>query len=617
MRGKAIGTSITAALMLSSVLSVFPANAVSAADRGTLTVTIIDEDTNELFTEDRDCFSIIGGSIHLSSWNPSKSNPHTVTDVQASFDYVVQYTAKDYDGYTYYIDTEKGEPMISFADVTDKDVTVYIKKNIWGSSSDTTTPETPVSTELKTFEELYALEENELKQYCTDHKINYISPEEAKNQIANKCGINIMVKPNDYLINADGDLLESEDLSAFNKSNFADYDFGKMVSDLQYPESDYKFDSAKNDFAFYSVSEPDNNGNPKQKYLKLVQVHIDINTANSNRSSERLYQLMAIWAEQNPIVYTVSLEKVGTLPDEAITDLDTIRSMISNYIKDNKIQARVLPKNEMSEDLADSVVNVEYYYQDTDVSEKISAFIKESNISSELVKMITAENVSEDTRGDVNSDGEFNVADVVLLQKWLLAVPDTNLANWKAANFLYDDRLDVFDLCLMKRALIEKMNDEPQNVDTTFKFQSVTDIRYNDDNHTKWTGFVARSENDLINILTENEGVSADKALIEGIDSNTFKDKSVVIVYSICTAGNSYSIIDSISVKGTGIDVSTTSKKPMMATPDMLMRRYVYLIDNIAATNISGFTFNDTSSYYQYEEEADVIKWFKEWCQQQ
>lgn len=219
--------------------------------------------------------------------------------------------------------------------------------------------------------------------------------------------------------------------------------------------------------------------------------------------------------------------------------------------------------------------------------------------------------------GDVNNDGAFNVSDVVLLQKWLLAVPDTHLENWKAADLCDDDRLDVFDLCLMKRALIEKMNDEPQNVDTTFKFQSVTDIRYNDDNHTKWTGFIARSENDLINILAENEGVSADKASIEGIDSNTFKDKSVVIVYSTCTAGNSYSIIDNISVKGTGIEGSTVSKKPMIATPDMLFRRYIYFIDKNAVTDVNGFTFNDTASYYQYEEETDVIKWFRDWCQAQ
>ena len=56
--------------------------------------------------------------------------------------------------------------------------------------------------------------------------------------------------------------------------------------------------------------------------------------------------------------------------------------------------------------------------------------------------------------GDVNADGEFNVSDVVLLQKWLLAVPNTHLPNWKAGNFCEDDRLDVFDLCLMKRLLI-------------------------------------------------------------------------------------------------------------------------------------------------------------------
>jgi len=66
-----------------------------------------------------------------------------------------------------------------------------------------------------------------------------------------------------------------------------------------------------------------------------------------------------------------------------------------------------------------------------------------------------------DLMGDCNADGDFSVADVVLLQKWLLAVPDTHLANWKASDFCEDDRLDVFDLCLMKRKLIEKMNDIP------------------------------------------------------------------------------------------------------------------------------------------------------------
>lgn len=56
--------------------------------------------------------------------------------------------------------------------------------------------------------------------------------------------------------------------------------------------------------------------------------------------------------------------------------------------------------------------------------------------------------------GDVNDDGIFNISDIVLLQKWLLAVPDTKLVNWKAADLCKDGRIDVFDLCLLKRKLV-------------------------------------------------------------------------------------------------------------------------------------------------------------------
>lgn len=53
--------------------------------------------------------------------------------------------------------------------------------------------------------------------------------------------------------------------------------------------------------------------------------------------------------------------------------------------------------------------------------------------------------------GDVNADGKFNIADVVIMQKWLLAVPDTRLADWQAGDFCADGKLDAFDLCLMKQ----------------------------------------------------------------------------------------------------------------------------------------------------------------------
>gem|GEM_PF-445991 len=62
-------------------------------------------------------------------------------------------------------------------------------------------------------------------------------------------------------------------------------------------------------------------------------------------------------------------------------------------------------------------------------------------------------------KGDVNGDGEFSLADLVLLQKWLIADPDAQLANWKAADFSNDGKLTAADLSLMKRALLGKQTD--------------------------------------------------------------------------------------------------------------------------------------------------------------
>lgn len=60
-------------------------------------------------------------------------------------------------------------------------------------------------------------------------------------------------------------------------------------------------------------------------------------------------------------------------------------------------------------------------------------------------------------RGDVNADGKFNVADAVVLQKWLLGVSDIKIADWQAGNLHNDNILDVFDFCLMKKELTLKI----------------------------------------------------------------------------------------------------------------------------------------------------------------
>lgn len=56
--------------------------------------------------------------------------------------------------------------------------------------------------------------------------------------------------------------------------------------------------------------------------------------------------------------------------------------------------------------------------------------------------------------GDVSGDFMLRLNDAVLLQKWLLAEPDTVLADWKAGDLDGNGRLNGADLTLLKRALL-------------------------------------------------------------------------------------------------------------------------------------------------------------------
>lgn len=74
-----------------------------------------------------------------------------------------------------------------------------------------------------------------------------------------------------------------------------------------------------------------------------------------------------------------------------------------------------------------------------------------------LLSVIKAEMTSQtEITGDINADGKFNIADAVALQKWLICAADAekSIVNWKAGNLIDDDRLDVLDLCMMKRTLL-------------------------------------------------------------------------------------------------------------------------------------------------------------------
>lgn len=53
--------------------------------------------------------------------------------------------------------------------------------------------------------------------------------------------------------------------------------------------------------------------------------------------------------------------------------------------------------------------------------------------------------------GDVNADGVCDIADVVAMQKWLLAFPGAELADWEAGDLCKDNRLDSYDICILRQ----------------------------------------------------------------------------------------------------------------------------------------------------------------------
>lgn len=58
--------------------------------------------------------------------------------------------------------------------------------------------------------------------------------------------------------------------------------------------------------------------------------------------------------------------------------------------------------------------------------------------------------------GDLNDDGNFSIADAVLLQRLLLTDHDASPAKWKSGDFVNDDRLDARDLSAMLQKLLAR-----------------------------------------------------------------------------------------------------------------------------------------------------------------
>lgn len=154
-----------------------------------------------------------------------------------------------------------------------------------------------------------------------------------------------------------------------------------------------------------------------------------------------------------------------------------------------------------------------------------------------------------EVQGDINGDGIFNVSDVVLFQKWLLSGSDTDLINWKNADFYEDGKIDAFDLCLMKKELTEqtkpKLSENRYDYNLLEKYDKsvssqVSVFIQDDEALIMWKTPVFYEQNGCIQ---EIKSVDSCKYKIENFEMIEIADSDTVYYYGTSPKGYTYCVV--------------------------------------------------------------------------
>lgn len=357
------------------------------------------------------------------------------------------------------------------------------------------------------FDTLLNMGEDDLMKYCEQYGLKYISAEDAANNIKSSNILNAMMKVDSYIKDGKMDTTISSDISDIDQHNISDYDFDKMVSDLDLPEKYYDITPDMSLFATFQDSKEIPDSEEREKFfVKLARVPIRVKADLIGSENEvRLYQLAMIWVSKCSEVYNFSIQYLETNDSSDNNEdifpktEDEYKTFIKKYGNVSVHGKYIVYCGEINYSTGEKLIveqsgkAVIKEYTNYTISQGLTGFAGDSAKSVYIYEAVTPgtvkvsftagrpwDNDNNDSRknignyevgedltitetneftntvkGDVNGNGEFSISDVVLLQKWLLAAPNTQLTNWKAADFYADGKLDVFDLCLMKQYLTE------------------------------------------------------------------------------------------------------------------------------------------------------------------
>lgn len=231
----------------------------------------------------------------------------------------------------------------------------------------------------------------------------------------------------------------------------------------------------RNDSEFYSRTYQDNEvfgWNLKENITDggeyRIEVYISITDGDAYAEKKHTYTIYVIGSTIDYIeAFDLETPIVGKEPDYTVTcDIPGVyvHDVVWNYY-DEKWEWLVMDDGAVFETGQRYEATIEFRTEDgfsfTETSDGMTAYI--NGMEATVVWNPYATNkayveleITPLGMGDINADGNFNVADVVALQKWIVCAKDAekSIVEWKAGNFVDDDRLDAFDLSLMKRALL-------------------------------------------------------------------------------------------------------------------------------------------------------------------
>ena len=145
------------------------------------------------------------------------------------------------------------------------------------------------------------------------------------------------------------------------------------------------------------------------------------------KETKSIGQAAFLYSNVKTIVIPPTVKAIGTLPMKKPMEYLSI-GMIENFPLTDK---PVCTFN------SDCII---YGYKDTEAER----YANEWNL-----EFVTLESVT----GDLNFDGEFNISDVVTLQKYLVKKEGFTNEQWKLADLNNDGTVNVFDVIILKRRI--------------------------------------------------------------------------------------------------------------------------------------------------------------------